>query len=385
MQHQANPMELKSDGAEYRVVDLAKIVRLFWRRRFVILTCAIAGAVLAAIAAFLIHPAYDATVRLMPPQAKESLLASLSSSRNEGDLYLGLVNSRTVTDDVIDHQNLREYFHTTKPSELRRRLGQMAKISVDKDQFLTVTVRSNQPETSLRIANEFPEALSRLNDANALADARHRWQYYKGPLDQEKVNLAEAEEQLRMAQQKTGIVLPEAQAQLGLAAIAALKQQIMSRQEQLAALETSSTNQNPQVIQLKSQIGSLSGQLSRLQAQNGGAGTSASKAATPALTLEVERRAREVKYHQTLFEILSRQYENAKVDESYSPPVQLIDRAVLPDEKSWPPRKMFYLIGFFVGMLLGIFFVWMRAYRPLHYIREQLRDIPAAVPPATRI
>jgi uncharacterized protein involved in exopolysaccharide biosynthesis len=343
--------------AEYRVIDLGKYVRLFWAARWRLAACAAAGLLLGYGIAWVLHPEYDATVRLMPPERKDTSFISFSA-RNDGDLYLGLVNSRSVADDVIASQHLADYFHATRPSELRRRLAAMTKISVDKDQFITVVVRAKEPETALRIANEYPEALSRLNRTIAQSQAQHRFEYYEGPLEQEKNKLAAAEEDLKNAQQKTGMVMPEAQVQLGLTAISTLKQQISTRQEELAGLETGSTDQNPQVVQLKSQIATLSGQLARLQAQNGGA--SPSSARMPELTLEVERLAREVKFHEALFQILSRQYENARVDESYSAPVELVDRAVLPDEKSWPSRRLFALGGLIVATLAGMVLVWFR-------------------------
>jgi len=80
----------------------------------------------------------------------------------------------------------------------------------------------------------------------------------------------------------------------------------------------------------------------------------------PELTLEVERLTREVKFHEALFQILSRQYENARVDESYSAPVELVDRAVLPDEKSWPSRRLFAMVGLLAGTLAGMVLVWFR-------------------------
>ena len=124
-----------------------------------------------------------------------------------------------------------------------------------------------------------------------------------------------------------------------------MKQEITAREAQLAALRTGGTEQNPQVIQLKSQIASLQGQVARMQEQNGGSGGNASKAQMPELTMEVEREAREVKFHEALFEILTRQYENARLEEAYTPAIELVDAAVMPDEKSWPPRKLFMLLG----------------------------------------
>jgi tyrosine-protein kinase Etk/Wzc len=364
--------------AEYRLIDVARIVRLVWRRRITIVLFAVGGCLVGSLAAYFIAPRYEATVRLMPPARKDISLLSVSSSRNDGDLYLGLANSRSVTDDVIEHQHLADYLHMQRPSELRRGLASMTKISVDKDQFVSVTVRALEPETAVRIANEYPEALTRLNRTIALSQAAHRWEHFEGPLEQEKNKLAEAEDQLKQAQQKTGIVLPDTQVQLGLGAIATLKQEITAREGQLAAIRTGSTEQNPEVVQLRSQIGSLSGQLQRLEAQNGGLGrSSGGSAQMPGLTLDIQRLSREVKFHENLFQILSRQYENARIDESYSPPVELVDRAVLPDEKAWPPRKQFALIGLVAGGLLGLLYILFQSFQLIGRLKRVLTD-PAA-------
>ncbi|HEX4155623.1 MAG TPA: Wzz/FepE/Etk N-terminal domain-containing protein [Acidobacteriaceae bacterium] len=363
---------------EYRVIHLQKYLFLLWHRKYAVLLCALGGLVLGAAIAFVMHPMYDATVRLMPPTPKPDALSILLPERNPGDQYLGLISSRTVADDVIAHQHLADYFHTTKPSRLRSLLHSMAKISVDKDQFVTVRVRAKEPETALRIANEFPAALYRLNDAITLSEAEHQLRYFEGPLEQEKDQLSEAEEQLKEAQQKTGMVQPETQVRLGVGAIADLKQQLAARQEQLAGLETGRTSQNPQVVTLRSQIASLNTQIHDLEAQTGGAGTPAAAAKLPELTLEVERKQREVIYHQTLFDILSKQYENARVGESYSPPVELVDGAVLPDQKSWPPRKLFALVGLLVGGLFGVLYVLLTSMHLSQRVARTLREGEAA-------
>jgi tyrosine-protein kinase Etk/Wzc len=349
-----------TENSEYRTVDLRRHVAALWKRRYFVIGCAIGGGLLAYGAGWLMHPQYDATVRMMPPTPKTAGLSLLMPTRNPGDQYLGLISSRTVADDVIAHQHLADYFHTTKPSELRRRLEGMAKITVDKSQFVTVRVRAREPETALRVANEFPAALYRLNDAITLAEAEHQLRYFEGPLEEEQARLSQAAEALRDAQQKTGMPEPEVQVRLGIGAIADLRQQLASRQEQLAGLEAGRTSENPQVVTLKSQIASLEAQIHQLQAQTGGGGNPAATAKLPELAMEVAAREREVKYHEALFEILSKQYEGAKVDEAYSPPVELVDRAVLPDEKSWPPKRWFAIGGFLLGGLFGFLIVFLK-------------------------
>jgi tyrosine-protein kinase Etk/Wzc len=350
-----------SSETEYRTINLLKYWLVLTRHKWIIIAFALVGLVLGAVAAYTIHPGYDAIVRFLPPEPKASTPLSLFATNSKGDHYLGLVSSRTVADDVVEHQHLKEYFHARNVSEARRSLEAISKIIVDKNQFVTVTVRAKEPQTAANIANEYVNALYRLDHSLSVAESDHRRDFFERPLEQEKAKLADAEEALKLAQQKTGMVLPEAQVRLGVGAISELKQEITTREAQLAALRTGGTEQNPQVIQLKSQIASLQGQVARMQEQNGGTDTSVSKAQMPQLTMEVEREAREVKFHEALFEILTRQYENARLEEAYTPSIELVDAAVVPDEKSWPPRKVFMLLGLFLGGLLGVIYVVLKS------------------------
>jgi uncharacterized protein involved in exopolysaccharide biosynthesis len=364
--------------AEYRVIDLHRLVFELWRRKRVVLLWGLAGMVLCGGLAYLMHPMYDATVQMMPPSPRSNSLSMLMPTQNAGDQYLGLLKSRTVADDVIARQHLAEYFHTTKPTQLRQLLMNMSKIEVNKDQFVSVRVRAKEPETAMRIANEYSAALYRLNDAMTLTGEEHQLKFFEAPLEQEKDKLAEAEEDLKEAQQKTGMLVPEAQTRLGVGAIADLKQQLAMRQEQLAALQTGRTNENPQVVTLQSQIGSLNQQIRQLEAQTGGAGTTPAAAKLPELALEVERKQREVTYHETLFELLSKQYESARLDQAFSPPVELVDAAVLPDQKSWPPRKLFALGGLLIGGFFGMVYVLLTASNLPRRMMRALREGEAA-------
>lgn len=348
--------------SEYRKIDLMPYAAAMWRRKGFIVICALLGTVLAGVLAYTIKPKYDSGVRFLPPIVSSQGVMGFIPTRNEGDRYLGLISSRTVADDVIEHEHLQDYFHTTRLSETRAQLGGITKFLVDKDQFVSVRVRTKEPETSLRIANAYLQALYRLNHSIALNEAANRLEYFSGPLEQEKNKLAAAEEDLKRAQQRTGIVAPEAQIKLGVDAIAQLRQELADKQVALAALRTSSTDQNPDVVQLRSQIGSLQSQVARLQADTkSGSGSTASTKELPELTLEVDRKAREVKFHSMLFEVLAKQYENDRVEQSYTPSIQLVEKAILPDVKSWPPRKLFMLAGFFIGGLLGLVWVQVRA------------------------
>ena len=178
------------DETEYRTINLLGFVQTVWRRKKTIFAFSLGGLIIAAVAAYTISPAYDATVRFLPPETKEISPLSLLPSKNQGDHYLGLVSSRTVQDDVIEHQHLKEYFHAKNASEARRELSSLSKIVVDKDQFVTVTVRAREPQTAVNIANEYLNALYRLSNQIAVSEAKHRWEFYEVPLEEEKNKLA---------------------------------------------------------------------------------------------------------------------------------------------------------------------------------------------------
>ena len=76
--------------------------------------------------------------------------------------------------------------------------------------------------------------------------------------------------------------------------------------------------------------------------------------------MEYARRFRDVKYFETIFELLARQYEVAKIDEARDLSlVQVLDKAIEPEEKSKPRRFMIVLFVGFVATFLSILFAFL--------------------------
>ena len=62
-----------------------------------------------------------------------------------------------------------------------------------------------------------------------------------------------------------------------------------------------------------------------------------------------------MKYNETIFDILARQFEVAKLDEAKQGSViQVVDSAVPPERRSFPKRTLIVLGSVFVGLFLGI-------------------------------
>ena len=115
------------------------------------------------------------------------------------------------------------------------------------------------------------------------------------------------------------------------------------------------------MVRIRSEIAGLKAQLNKLEnltGQSRAGNVEVPTSEVPELTLIYVRKERELKYQQALYELLLRQYEAAKLEESRSAPLmQVVDYAVPPDTKSGPKRILYTLLAAILGGLLGLFWV----------------------------
>ena len=159
----------------------------------------------------------------------------------------------------------------------------------------------------------------------------------------EKDRLTDAEIALKETEEATGAVSPTGQTGLAIGQVAELQSQIISREVQLDAMRNSSTDQNPDVIRLNSELAEPAGATdARWRTFKPGKGRnpgdiSLSPRALPADQLQFLRKQRDVQYHTLIFDLIARQFEAARLDEAKaSPVIQVLDPAEPPDRKSSP-------------------------------------------------
>jgi len=127
-------------------------------------------------------------------------------------------------------------------------------------------------------------------------------------------------------------------------------------------MKTFAADDNPRLQIAKRQLDVLQTQLNQLERGDYKAGTlELPTGKLPEASLKYLRAVRELKYHETLFEVLSRQYEAARLDEAKSASaVQVVDRAVTPERKSWPPRALLILAAVTATLMLFSFWILLR-------------------------
>lgn len=340
---------------------------------------------LAIAVVFYIKPQYVATASILPHQhsTESSTLSALMgvSTSGAGSLYPGLLRSRSVQDRVIDDLHLLQIFHTTSYEDARNDLAGKSTFADGPDGILRISVRDGSARDAAAIANEYLKALQALNSRMAVAQSKEMQEFFQGQLSDERNALNESEEKLANTQEKTGLIQPEAQTGIGLSAIASTRQQITSLEVQLAAMLQSETQENPQVQRVESQIAQLKTQEAMLE--RGGktpVGAAPSAVQAPTSNMDYIRAQRAVQYHSTLVTSLATQYENAQLSEGLGrSSFQVIDYAIPPEHKEWPPRKAYTLFSLIAGVFFGIVAIvcklMMRRILADPEHREQMRQL----------
>ena len=81
----------------------------------------------------------------------------------------------------------------------------------------------------------------------------------------------------------------------------------------------------------------------------------------PEVGLEYIRKYRDVKYYETLFELLAKQYEVARIDEARDATViQVLDPAITPEKKSKPKRALITILAALVAGFLALLWAFIR-------------------------
>jgi uncharacterized protein involved in exopolysaccharide biosynthesis len=302
------------------------------------------------------------------------------SLKNPTDLYIGLLGSQSVTDAMVKRFDIIRLYHPKRFSDARLMIQKAAKFVANKDGTISISVNDRDPRKAAAMANAFVDELYNLNNRLALGGSSQKRLFFEQQLAQEKDRLADAEVALKKTEEATGVIAPSGQTETIIRQVAQVQADITLREVQLAALRTSSTEQNPDVIRLTSELNGLRGQLRDLEsgtAKHAPGDISITTANVPQAGLEYIRKERDVKYHQFLFDLLARQYEAARIDEAKAAPViQVVDPALPPDRKSAPFRALWAIVGCALGFFLSAAWVFgTHIYRRLEADEEQARRL----------
>ena len=368
-----------TQASEISLLEL--LVVLLERKRLIVWVTLICAAVSGSVS-LLLPKWYTATVTLLPPQQNSSVSAALSSQlsslggmaalaggslglKNPNDLYVGMLKSRTVEDAMVQHFELMKEYRDRYPSDARKDFEKYATVDGSgKDGLIHISVEARSAQRAADLANGYVNQFRELSEHLAITEASQRRLFFERQLEQAKDNLANAEEALKKTEQTTGVIQLDSQSRALIESAASLRAEISAREVQIQGMQTYATSENADLVKAQKELEGLRAQLAKLggSESNGGGELFLPKGQVPQAGLEYVRKLRDVKYNETIFEILARQFEIAKLDEAKQGAlVQVVDPAIAPDKKSFPRRALIVVGATVLGFFFAVFLAFVQA------------------------
>jgi tyrosine-protein kinase Etk/Wzc len=333
-------------------------------KRKLVIAFTLAFFILGVLACLLLRPYYTA-ITVLPPNDNNSGLSGLAGGatvlalggHSTGELYVKLLESTTIADALIAEFHLEQVYKLKKVSLTRRALTARTTVILDeKSNLITISVTDKNAQRSSDLANGYVTQYQKLSAHLAISEASRKRAFFGQQLLASKNNLADAEERLANIQKQTGFLAPDSQTQALISSAANLRAQVAVKQVQIEAMRNYATAENPQMQQAETELSGLEAQLGTLEHSDVGGANSLilPKNAVQNGGVEYIRGLRDVKYYETLYDMLARQLEAARLEEAREGNgIEVVDPAIPPDRKSGPKRSLILAGSLVFGFLAG--------------------------------
>ena len=364
---------------------LGRSVRTVWSQRTFLVRLSILGLGLGLLVAFIIPARYTSTARLMPPDNQAgSSLATVASSlggfrgseiaggllglKSTSDVFVGILTTRTVENQLIDQFDLKRVYGVSRMEAARVILSGRTGISVDrKSQIITIAVTDHDPKRAAAMGEAYIAELNRLVAELSTSSARRERIFLEERLKEVSQGLEAAEKEFSQFSSKNTAIDIKEQGKAMVEAAASLQGQHIAAQTELEGLKQVYTDNNVRVRSVRARIAELKRQLEKL----GGKGEDALEASgkpadylypsarqLPLLGVTYADLYRRTRVQESVYEVLTQEYELAKVQEAKEIPiVKVVDPADIPEEKTFPPRRLIVTSTMSLALIGGIVFL----------------------------
>jgi uncharacterized protein involved in exopolysaccharide biosynthesis len=411
----------EAEALALREKSVRRLEVLWGQRRFLARTMGIA-LIAALLIAFLIPKRFTSTAHLMPPDQGPgttgmAMMAALAGKaggslgtlggellglKTTGDLFIGILQSRTVEDDLIAKFNLRKVYRDRRWEEARKDLAKRTSLSQDrKSEIITISVSDRTAERAQQMAQEYVEQLNEVVATLNTTSAHRERVFLEGRLNEVQQDLESAEKDFGQFASKNTTIDIQAQGKAMIEAGAALEGQLIAAQAELEGLRQIFADSNVRVRETEARVDELKRQLLKLGGKAGSEGSSApqddalypSIRQLPVLGVSYADLYRRMKVQEAVFETLTQQYELAKVEEAKeTPSVKVLDPPDLPERKSFPPRLLIVCFATVLAFTFGV--AWVLGHQAWEatgstdvrkmFASQVLSDIRASMPWVSR-
>jgi uncharacterized protein involved in exopolysaccharide biosynthesis len=370
---------------EILLADLLKAIRQ--RRRWLVKVIGLGTLVTIGIV-LIIPNKYTSTAQLMPPDPQSissmSMLSAiagtgnlasgmagslLTGGRTAGSTAIGILNSQTAQDDIINRFDLRRIYRCKLYFDAREILTERTSIVEDrKSGIISIAVMDRDRYRARDLAEAYVEELDKLVNIESTSSARRERIFLEGRLQSIKSDLDASSRELSDFSSNNATLDLQKQGEATVEAAGKLQGELIAAESELYGLKAQYTDDNMRVREVRGRIDELQSQLRKMSGVEDNVNGADLKAdqflpsvrKLPLLGYTYYDLYRQVTMQETLYETLTRQYELAKVEEAKEiPAIKVLDEPQVPEKKSSPHRAIIAALGFFLSALAGI--TWILA------------------------
>jgi capsule polysaccharide export protein KpsE/RkpR len=366
---------------------------LLWERRRALLGTVVVGLLVGLPIAFAIPKQYESTARIMPPESSSTgtavlaalagrggssefgglggLAASLLGVRTTGPLFVDLLRSASVGDELIQRFQLQQVYHKRYRIDAAKKLAHRTSIVEDKKSgVIAITVEDSDPQRARDMAQAYLDELNLVVNRTNTSSAHQERVFIEQRLSGAERDLERAQKALSEFSSTHSTIDLKEQTRATVDAAAKLQAQLIVEQSELDSLKQIYGDENVRVRAARARIAELNSQLKTISGSSAplddsdGNGVSGDRLALnrtgaeypalrqlPRLAVPYADLYRSVRVQESVYELLTQQYEVARIQEAKDlPVVRVIDAPGIPEKKSFPPRAIF--AAFFAGLLV---------------------------------
>lgn len=354
---------------------------VLFKQRSILIRNTIAVTFTAVVISLILTEKYTATATILPPSQDQTMMlgmfttgvassitnlsrltSGLSGLSSPSDLFAALMTSTRIKYTIIRRFDLKKEFKTKTMMDAAKALDKITAVKVSPEGIISVDVTYKKKQLAVDIANAYIEELDILNKEVTMTAGKKYRIFVERRLSESRDSLAAAEESLRIFQEKNLTVALEEEMMSVIQIAAELKSRIILLEVKKGALATYAQSDNPflkeidaELTQLKAQLSQIEFGAEKMKKREFGAGFSIPLSQLPDTYLEYARLFRDVKIQETIFELLTQQYEQAKImEQKDTPTVQFLEPAFPPEKRSFPRRTVIVIFAFALSLIFNV-------------------------------
>ncbi len=309
-------------------------------------------------------PIYTGTSKILPPQYNQYNVNTMNNKfggssnlgntsvgiKNPSDLYIGILNSQSVVDAVIDENRLHHVYHTKVRDDVRKKLQANTAISAGKDGIITIIVEDESSQLAAKLANSYIDQLYFFSRELSRTETSRKLGFYDGILKKAKEKLAQADLNVITIESNPDFaesIKKEWRSQKQEMEVSVdLKEDLVNLNTEFTAIMNLSAGGDQGAAIAREKIDALEKRIG---------GIKNSKQYSQYLSLKYNQAIRDVKYWESIIQMIGKYNEINKEDETRDLSlIQTLDRAYPSFYKAKPNTKLSTILTLIVSIIFTV-------------------------------